>query len=175
MIYFALCTAIACLAAHYMRRMHFRAAGAGVIWGVSMSGGLLAGSMLAIGLMSATGMAPQQSALPAMFGQAFWWSLLGTAIGYFTVNLPTKAIGIAVGIGCAALLMLGTVYTRSTDHQFDPTDRRAPMSSPGTSSNRSAGKDDTFDPSRAVPLSTYQEMKKAGDDFNPARAVPLRN
>lgn len=175
MIYFALCAAIACLAAHYLRRMHLKAAGVGVIWGASMTGGLLAGSMLAIGLMSASGMTPQQSALPAMFGQAFWWSLLGTAIGYFTVNLPTKAIGIAVGIGCAALLMLGTVYTRTNDHQFDAAEGRVPVSSPGALPNRAAGKDDTFDPSRAVPLNTYQEMKKARDDFNPARAVPLRN
>ena len=175
MIYFALCAAIACLAAHYLRRMHLKAAGVGVIWGASMTGGLLAGSILAIGLLNVTGMTPQQSALPAMFGQGFWWSLLGTAIGYFTVNLPTKTIGIAVGIGCAALLMFGGMDSHRSATSFDEPQAAPASTIHSVPMPRPSGQDETFDPSRAVPLSTYQEMKKAGDDFNPARAVPLRN
>lgn len=166
MIYFALCAAIACLAAHYLRRMQLRAAGVGVIFGVSMVSGMLAGSVLAFGLMSASGLTPQQSALPAMFAQAFWWSLLGAVLGYFTKRIPSKHLGIGIGIGCAMLLILGSAGHGPALQA--PALTEAPAIPPDRPN-------DSFDPSRAVPLETYNAMKKAEDDFNPARAVPLRN
>lgn len=164
MLYFIVCAALAVGAAYWLRP---RLSNAKVlVIPLGMAAGLLLGTALVFGLLSATGAALSQSEIPRALGQAFWWCLLSAGAGFWLsrAGFPSKANVPAI---CLSVAAVAAVLIAMASGTATPT---APAAD-----NSAAVRSDDFDPSRAVPLDTYLQSKTGRDDFNPARAVPLGN
>ncbi|WEE79463.1 hypothetical protein LZ683_08920 [Comamonas testosteroni] len=165
MLYFIVCAALAAGSAYWLQP---RLSSAKLlVVPLGMVAGLLLGTAVVFGALSATGAALVQSEIPRTVGQAFWWCLLSAGAGFWLararVSSTTNTTAIFMAVAAVALVLIALTAGPATPPAARTTDATG------------AAPSDDFDPSRAVPLRTYQEMKKAGDEFNPARAVPLRN
>lgn len=111
MLHYLACAAIAYFLARYLNT---RFPGwITAVWssGVATVAGLVGGSFIVLGALNLLGMPINHNALPKAFGQAFLWSVIGTAAGIYhgRQKAATGAHGTVAGIPMKAWFGWGVV------------------------------------------------------------------
>lgn len=113
MLYFIACASIAAYMAYWLRPRLLKLPLLAVPGG--MVSGLVIGSVLVFGVLSASGVAMVQSEIPRAFGQAIWWCLLAAGAGYIAAKTSTASdkwmnVG-AVVLACVLVLAVAASNT----------------------------------------------------------------
>lgn len=101
MLYFIACASIAAYMAYWLRPRLLRLPLLAVPGG--MVSGLVVGSVLVFGMLSASGVALVQGEIPRAFGQAIWWCLLAAVAGY-VAGKASKTSDKWMNVGAVALV-----------------------------------------------------------------------
>lgn len=111
MLYFIACASIAAYMAYWLRPRLLKLPLLAVPGG--MVSGLVVGSVLVFGVLSASGVAMVQGEIPRAFGQAFWWCLIAAVAGY-VAGKASKASDKWMNVGAVVLVAVMVLAVASS-------------------------------------------------------------